>query len=208
MEKKELNIAILGSTRGTDMEGIIQGIKEGKLKAEISLVISDRKDAYILERAKKYGIPTLFLNPKEYNSREEFDQKIKEKLEEVKVQLILLIGYMRFLSPQLVQSFRNKIMNIHPSLLPAFAGGMDLNVHEEVLKQGVKVTGCTLHFVDEGADTGPIILQKAVYVEEHDTADSLKVKVQAAEQEVLREGIKLFQENKLKVTEQRVRILK
>lgn len=208
MCKEKLNLAILGSTRGTDMEGIVQEIKTGKLDAKISIVVSDRKEAYILERAKKYGYPTFYLNSKEYPSRKEFDKRIIEKLEEVHAQLVLLVGYMRFLSPLFVQKFRNKIMNIHPSLLPAFAGGMDLNVHEEVLRQGVKVTGCTLHFVDEGADTGPIILQKAVPVEEEDTPDSLKTKVQSAEQEILVEGIKLFQENRLKIEGRRVHILK
>ena len=124
------------------------------------------------------------------------------------MELVLLIGYMRILSPEFVEEWENRIMNIHPSLLPAFAGGMDLNVHEEVLKRGVKVTGCTLHFVDKGTDTGPIILQEPVRVEEDDTPESLKKRVQSAEQKILVEGIKLFQEGKLEVREGRVRIKK
>jgi len=203
-----LKIGILGSTRGTDMEGIIQAIRKGELKAEISIVISDRKDAYILERAKKYGIPFLYISPRKFPSREEFDQEISRIMKEKGVELILLIGYMRILSPSFVKEWENRIMNIHPSLLPAFAGGMDLNVHEEVIKRGVKVTGCTLHFVDKGTDTGPIILQEPVRIKDEDTPETLKKRVQEAEQKIIVEGIKLFQEGRLLVEEGRVKIKK
>ena len=203
-----LKIGILGSTRGTDMEGIIQAIRRGELKAEISIVISDRKDAYILERAKKYGIPFLYISPRKFPSREEFDREISRIMKEKGVELILLIGYMRILSPSFVKEWENRIMNIHPSLLPAFAGGMDLNVHEEVIKRGVKVTGCTLHFVDKGTDTGPIILQEPVRIKDDDTPETLKKRVQQAEQKIIVEGIKLFQEGRLLVEEGRVKIKK
>lgn len=203
-----MKIGILGSTRGTDMEGIIQAIRKGELKAEISIVISDRKDAYILERAKKYGIPFLYISPRKFPSREEFDQEISRIMKEKGVELILLIGYMRILSPSFVKEWENRIMNIHPSLLPAFAGGMDLNVHEEVIKRGVKVTGCTLHFVDKGTDTGPIILQEPVRIKDEDTPETLKKRVQEAEQKIIVEGIKLFQEGRLLVEEGRVKIKK
>ncbi len=204
---RKLRIGVLGSTRGTDLEGVIGSIKKGELEAEIVVVISDRKDAYILERARNHGIESIYLNPRGFPNREEFDKEVARILEEKKVDVILLIGYMRILSPYFVRKFPYRIMNIHPSLLPAFAGGMDLNVHEEVLKRGVKITGCTLHFVDEGTDTGPIILQKPVPVEEEDTPQSLKSRVQKAEQEIIVKGLRLFQEGRLKVEKGRVRIL-
>lgn len=208
MVMNKLSVAILGSTRGTDMEGVVNAIRRGELDAEIVLVISDREDAYILKRAKDYGIPAIFINPKEFQKREDFDEKIAEKLEENGVDLILLIGYMMILSAPFVRKYKNRIMNIHPSLLPAFAGGMDLDVHKVVLEHGIKITGCTLHFVDEGTDTGPIILQEAVKVEEEDTPESLKKRVQEAEQKVIVEGIRLFQKGQIKVEGGRVRIFK
>ncbi len=145
--------------------------------------------------------------PSKGRDREEFDRDIAKILDENGVELVLLIGYMRFLSKWFVSRYENRIMNIHPSLLPAFAGGMDLDVHEEVLKSGIKVTGATLHFVDEGADTGPIILQKEVPVEKGETKDTLKAKVQKAEQEIIIRAIRLFAEGKLRVEGRKVCIL-
>ena len=201
MMEQKLHIAILGSTRGTDMEGVVDAIQRGELDAQIAIVISDRKDAYILERAESYGIPAFFLNPKDFQRREDFDKKIIEKLDKEKVDLVLLIGYMRILSPHFIRQYKNRIMNVHPSLLPAFAGGMDLNIHKLVIDQGVKITGCTLHFVDEGTDTGPIILQESVKVKEDDTPESLKERVQEAEQKIIVEAVRLFQKKRLKVSE-------
>jgi phosphoribosylglycinamide formyltransferase-1 len=208
VEDRPIRLAVLGSTRGTDLQAIIDAIKSGLLKAEIVCVISDKKDAYILERAKQHGIEALFINPKGL-TREEYDKLIMDEIEKHSpVDLILLIGYMRILSNQFVKKYKWRIINIHPSLLPAFAGGMDLNVHKAVLDYGVKVTGCTLHFVDEGVDTGPIILQKPVMVDDDDTPETLKAKVQKAEQEVLIEAIKLFQRGLIRIEGRRVRILK
>jgi phosphoribosylglycinamide formyltransferase-1 len=201
-----LNIGVLGSTRGTDLQALIDEIKAKRLDANIVVVISNKKDAYILKRAKKYNIKTVFIDSKN-KEREEFDKEVAKILDENNAELILLIGYMRFLSKWFVNKYRNKIMNIHPSLLPAFAGGMDKNVHENVLKTGCKITGCTLHFVDKGIDTGPIIMQKAVDISEDETADSLKEKVQKAEQEIIIKAIKLFMNNKLKVEGNKVRII-
>lgn len=203
---KKLKIGVLASTRGTDMQAVIDEIEAGKLYAEISVVISDKKECGALERAKKHGLKTVFINS-EGKAKEEFDREVIEELEKHKVDLILLIGYMRILSPSFVNKYRNEIMNIHPSLLPAFAGGMDLDVHQTVLDHGVKVTGATLHFVDEEADTGPIILQKPVYIEEKETKESLKKKVQKAEQEIILRAIRLFMDNKLKVEGRKVKIL-
>jgi len=201
-----LKIAVLGSTRGTDLQAVIDAIKSGSLDARISVVISNKADAFILERAKNAGIPAKFVDGKGI-SHEEFDWKLLAELERHGPGLILLIGYMRFLSDFFVKKYRNGIMNIHPSLLPAFAGGMDKNVHKEVLDAGAKETGCTLHFVDETPDGGPIILQKKVVVSENETVDSLKEKVQLAEQEAIVEGVRLFAQGRLKVEGKKVKIL-
>jgi len=205
---EKLKIGVLGSTRGTDLQAVIDAIENGRLKnVEISVVISNKPDAFILERAKKHNLEAVCIPSAKGEDRTEYDRKVVAELEKRGVQLVLLIGYMRFISPFFVEKFRNRIMNIHPSLLPAFAGGMDLNVHEEVLKRGVKVTGCTLHFVDEGADTGPIVMQAAVPVEENDTVDSLKGKVQKKEGELFIRAIEKFRDGKLKVEGQKVRVL-
>ncbi|MEM3104351.1 MAG: phosphoribosylglycinamide formyltransferase, partial [Candidatus Bathyarchaeia archaeon] len=208
VKDRPIRLIVLGSTRGTDLQAIIDAITSGTLNAEVVCVISDRKNAYILERARQNGIEALFINPKGL-TREEYDKLIMDEIEKRSpVDLILLIGYMRILSSQFVRKYRWRIVNIHPSLLPAFAGGMDLDVHKAVLDYGVKVTGCTLHFVDEGVDTGPIILQKPVMVDESDTPETLKTKVQKAEQEIILEAIKLFQQGLIKVEGRRVRILR
>ncbi len=198
-----LRIGILASTKGTDMQAVIDAINAKKLNAVISVVISDKEDAYALERAKNNGIKAVFLEPRG-KTREEYDKGIAKILEQSDVELILLIGYMRFLSPWFVNKYKNRIMNIHPSLLPKYAGGMDKDVHAEVLKNNEKVTGATLHFVDEGADTGPIILQKEVKIDEDETVDSLKEKVQKAEQEMIVKAIDLFDKGKIKVEGKKV----
>jgi len=200
-----LRIGVLASTRGTDMQAIIDAIRTGRLDAEIVCVISNKRDAYALERARQHGIEALFLDPKG-KAQVEYDMELASELERRKVDLVLLIGYNKFLSPEFVKRFRNRIMNIHPSLLPAFPG-WDLNVHRAVLDYGVKVTGCTLHFVDESRDAGPIIIQKVVDVREEDDEEALKRRVQEAEGEALIEGIKLFQEGRLSVEGRKVRIL-
>jgi formyltetrahydrofolate-dependent phosphoribosylglycinamide formyltransferase len=182
--KKYLKMAVLGSTRGTDMEAIIDAIEEGQLAATIDIVISNKPNAYILERAGNHKIPSVCL------LREE---DMLRTLQEKNIDLIILIGYMHILSPVFVGKWRNKIMNVHPSLLPAFAGGMDLDVHQAVLNSGIKETGCTIHFVDEGADTGPIIVQKKCSVDALDTPETLKVKVQQLEGEAFVEAIQMFQ---------------
>lgn len=191
MSTKIVQLAVLGSTRGTDMQAIIDAIKNGDLNAKINVVISNKADAYILERAKNHDIEAVFIDPKGKN-REQFDQEVIKILDSKNIDLILLIGYMRIISVPFVEKFRNIIYNVHPSLLPAFAGGMDTDVHTEVIKSGVKETGCTVHIVDEGVDTGPIIIQKKCSVEEGETPDTLKVKVQKLEGEALIEAIKNF----------------
>jgi phosphoribosylglycinamide formyltransferase-1 len=205
-----LKIGVLGSTKGTDLPVIIESINHGELNglAKIALVLSDVKDSGILDRARNYGLNYLFVNPLEDGrriDRELYDRRISAYFEKEQVELITLIGYMRLFSDWMVDKYHNKCMNIHPSLLPSFPG-MDLNVHKSVLDYGCKVTGCTLFYVDKGKDTGPIIIQKAVPVLETDTPETLKERVQKAEQEILPEGIKLHAQERLYVEGRRVHI--
>jgi len=201
-----LRLGVLASTRATDLQAIIDAISSKKLNAIISVVISNKKDAFALERARKHNIKAVFIDSKGKDG-EQYDREIAKVLDENKVELILLIGYMRFLSPWFVNKYKNKIMNIHPSLLPKYAGGMDKDVHAEVLKNKEKITGATLHFVDEGADTGPIIMQKEVRIDKNETVDSLKEKVQKAEQEIILKAIDLFGKGKIKVEGKKVKVI-
>ena len=193
-----LNLGVLASTRATDLQAVIDAINDKKLNAVISVVVSNKKDPYALEMAKNNNIKAVFLDSKG-KDRETYDKEIAKVLEQNNVELILLIGYMRFLSQWFVNRYKNRIMNIHPSLLPKYAGGMDRDVHAEVLKNKEKVTGATLHFVDEGADTGPVIMQKRVNIEENEAVDSLKEKVQKAEQEIIVKAVDLYSKGKIKV---------
>ena len=198
-----LRIGVLASTKATDMQAVIDAINSKKLNAKISVVVSNKKDAYALEMARKHKIKSVFIDSKS-KDREQYDKEISKILDEENVELILLIGYMRFLSSWFVNKYRNRIMNIHPSLLPKYAGGMDKNVHAEVLKNKEKITGATIHFVDAGADTGPIIIQKKVNIDKNETVDSLKEKVQKAEQEIIVKAIYLFEKGKIKVRNNKV----
>ena len=200
-----LRLGILASTRATDMQAIIDAIESKKLDARISAVISNKKEAYALERAKKHGIKAVFIDSK-HKEREEFDKEVAKVLDENKVELILLIGYMRILSPWFVKRYKNRIINIHPSLLPKYPGGMDLEVHAEVLKNKEKVSGATLHFVDKSVDGGPIIMQKEVAIENDENPGTLKQKVQQAEQEIILKAIGLYCRGKIKVVKNKVEI--
>ncbi len=207
VEKKKLILGILGSTNGTDLIGVLNAIKFKELNAEVAVVISNKKDSGILEKARANELKDVFVDAIG-KKRHEFDREVMKVLEENKVDLVLLIGYMRILSPEFVRAWGFKSINVHPSLLPSFAGGMDKNVHQSVLDSGVKVSGCTVHFVTEKPDSGPIILQRSVPVFDDDTVESLKKKVQEAEQEIIIKAIRLFAENKLVVEENRVKIKK
>lgn len=198
-----LYIGILASTKGTDMQAVIDAIKSKQLNAEISIVVSNKKSAFVLERAKSSNIKAVFIDSTG-KEREEYDKEVAKELDKSKVDLVLLIGYMRLLSPWFVRIYKNKIINIHPSLLPAFAGGMDRDVHKEVLEHGCKITGCTLHFVDESVDSGPIIMQKAVEISDNETIDSLKEKVQKAEQEIILKALGFFEKGKIKIKGRKV----
>ena len=191
----KLRIAVLGSTRGTDLQAIIDAIEDGSLYVDLKLVVSNKEDAYILTRAAKYN--PVFV-PSAKRSRTEFEADVCDEIEKVGgVDLILCIGFMRILSPSFVQRYAYRILNVHPSLLPDFAGGMDLDVHSEVLKAGKKVSGCTVHIIDANVDTGPIVVQRKCEIVAGETSESLKAKVQALEQLALLEAIYMYQQGRL-----------
>ena len=189
-----IRLGVLGSTRGTDLEAILNAINNKKLVAEASVVISNRENAYILTRAKNHNVPSFFLSHKN-KSREDFDRGVTTILKQYNVKLVLLIGFMRILSAEFCQAWRDRVLNVHPSLLPKYAGGMDINVHEEVLKNGDHETGCTIHFVTETLDGGPVLVQKRCAVETDDTIVTLKSKVQDLEGIAFIEAIQLIQNN-------------
>ena len=189
-----INIGVLGSTKGTDLQAILDAIHSKKLSATVSTVISNRKNAYILDRAKDHSVPFYFISHKG-KERKDFDAEITEVLKKHEVDLVLLIGFMRILSSSFCREWRDRILNVHPSLLPKYAGGMDTNVHEEVLKNKDKETGCTIHFVTDELDSGPILIQKKCAVEEGDTVETLKSKVQTLEGEAFLEAIPLMANN-------------
>ena len=190
-----IRVGVLGSIKGTDLQAIINSIDKKELNAEISVVISNKEDSYILERAKNNSIANVFISHKN-KSREVFDQEITKVLTKHGVELILLIGFMRILSTKFCQKWRDRLLNVHPSLLPKYAGGMDINVHEDVLRNGDKETGCTIHFVTEDVDSGPVLIQKRCRVNSGDTVETLKAKVQRLEGEAFIESIQLIQNNK------------
>ncbi|AMP89676.1 phosphoribosylglycinamide formyltransferase [Legionella pneumophila] len=186
-----IRLGILGSTRGTNMLALVDAINEGILKATIKVVISNKPDAIILERAKLLGLNTQFVNP-DGLSRVDFDKKVSDILTNHQVDLIVLIGYMRILSSDFVNKWNNRVINVHPSLLPAFAGKMDMDVHQAVLDSGLMETGCTIHYVTEEVDAGPIILQKKCPILEGDTPQTLKARVQQLEGIALIDAINLI----------------
>lgn len=204
---KEFNIGVLVSGRGTNLQAIIDATETGKLKAKIAVVISNVNDAYALKRAEKHNIPALFIDHKSFPDRESFDRAVAKEFKKYKVDLVLLAGFMRILSPYFVEEYRNRIMNIHPALLPAFKGLYGEKVHKAVLESGTKFSGPTVHFVTEDVDGGPIILQKVVPVIDGDTPESLAKRVLEKEHEAYPEAVRLFIEGKLKIEKKRVRIL-
>ena len=188
-----IRLGVLGSTKGTDLQAILDAISKKELDSEVSLVVSNKEKAYILERAENYKIPNYYISHNGL-SRKKFDSLISEQLKEHEVDLVLLIGFMRILSKEFCSEWSDKILNVHPSLLPKYAGGMDNNVHEEVLKNKDLETGCTIHFVTDKLDAGPILVQKKCTVEQNDTALTLKQRVQALEGKAFLEAIKLIQQ--------------
>ncbi len=203
MKKKV--VSFLASGRGSNFTVVAKKILDGAIKAEFGVLISDRADAKALEIAKEFGVKPLHVNPKDYSSRQEFDGELVKLLNEHKTDLVVAAGYMRILSPVFVSAFRNRIINIHPALLPSFPG---VHAQQQAFEYGVKISGCTAHFIDEGTDTGPIIMQAAVPVLDTDTADSLSARILKEEHRVLPESVKLFCEGRLEVRGRRVIIKK
>lgn len=198
-----LKIAVLVSGGGTNLQAIIDRIADGTItNTEISVVISNNKNAYALERAKQAGIEALCISPKDYESREAFNEDFLKKLDGFGVDLVVLAGFLVVIPPQMIRSYENRIINIHPSLIPSFCGTgyYGIKVHEGALSRGVKVTGATVHFVDEGTDTGPIILQKPVAVQNGDTPEVLQRRVmEEAEWKILPKAIDLIANGKVSV---------
>ncbi len=198
-----LKLAVLVSGGGTNLQAIIDAIGAGKItNACISVVISNNANAYALERARAHGIEALCISPKDFESREAFNQAFLDKLNSYNVDLVVLAGFLVVLPEMMIKEYTNRIVNIHPSLIPSFCGKgfYGLKVHEGVLARGVKVTGATVHFVDEGTDTGPIILQKAVEVEQGDTPEVLQRRVmEQAEWVILPKAIDLIANGKVSV---------
>lgn len=206
----KVRLGVLVSGGGTNLQSIIDGIQSGYLPASIEIVLSNKEDAYALQRAKKHDIPGFIVLPRNFATAREYDEELVKILKKHNVDLVILAGFIRVLSPHFVKAFPNRIMNIHPSLIPSFCGKgfYGKKVHEEVINYGAKITGVTVHFVDEGTDTGPIILQKAVQVEDDDTPETLASKVLKEEHKIYPEAIKLFAQGRLTIKGRRVHIMK
>lgn len=200
-----LKIAVCVSGGGTNLQAIIDAVENGVItNTEISVVISNNKNAYALERAKNHNIEGVCISPKDYESRTLFNKAFLEKLDSYEVDLVVLAGFLVVIPPEMIAKYRNRIINVHPSLIPSFCGTgfYGLKVHEGALERGVKVTGATVHFVDEGTDTGPIILQKAVCIENGDTAEVLQKRVmEQAEWLILPKAIDLIANGKVSIVD-------
>ena len=205
-----LNVVVLVSGGGTNLQAIIDAVDSGEItNTKIAGVISNNKNAYALERAEKHGIPNQCISPKDYESREIFNQEFMKAVDALQPDLIVLAGFLVVIPAEMIAKYRNRMINIHPSLIPAFCGTgfYGLKVYEKALERGVKVVGATVHFVDEGTDTGPIILQKAVEVEQGDTPEVLQRRVmEQAEWRILPRAIDLIANGKVKVEGHRVTI--
>lgn len=205
-----LKIAVLVSGGGTNLQAVMDAIDDQTItNTKIEVVISNNKNAYALERAAKKGIPNLCISPKDFADRAEFNRVFLEKLNSYHVDLVVLAGFLVVIPPEMIAEYKNKIINIHPSLIPSFCGTgyYGLKVHEGVLERGVKVTGATVHFVDEGTDTGPIILQKAVKVQSDDTPEILQRRVmEEAEWKILPQAIDLIANDRVVVEDHKTRI--
>jgi len=201
---KKIKLGVLASGSGTNLQAIIDACESGEVSAEVVLVVSNVSDAYSLERAKKHGIKAVFIDKDNFESRKDYDGELISILRDNQVDLVVLAGYMLLVGSEFVRAFKGRIMNIHPALLPSFPGTHGV---KDALDYGVKVSGVTVHFVDEGLDTGPIILQEAVAVMENDTVESLHGRIHQAEYRIYPAAIKLFAEGRLKIEGRKVRIL-
>jgi phosphoribosylglycinamide formyltransferase-1 len=196
-----IHLGVLASGRGSNLQAIIDAIRDGLVPARIAVVIADRELALALDRARAHSIPAVFLDPGPCPDRTAYDQALVRRLQASAVDLVCLAGFMRVLGPGFVRAFAGRVMNVHPSLLPAFPG---LHAQRQALEHGVKVAGATVHFVDEGVDTGPIVLQEAVPVLDGDTEDSLSERILAAEHRIYPVAIRLFAAGRLRIVGRRV----
>ena len=196
-----VNLGVLVSGSGSNLQAIIDNIEAGRLDARIKIIISNVPDVFAMERAKKHGLASLVISHKGYKRREDFDQKIVEALQAHGVELVVLAGYMRVVTSVLLRAFPMRVMNIHPALLPSFPG---THVWQDEVDYGVKFAGCTVHFVDEGTDTGPIIIQAVVPVYDDDTAETLNARILKQEHKIFSQAIQLYAEGRLEVQGRRV----
>lgn len=199
-----LKIGVLASGRGSNFQAIIDSIEAGKLKAVIKILIVDKADAYAIERAKKHSIEFMYIDPSKFSTKDDFFSEIANNLKKRDVELVLLAGFMRIVRKPLLEAFPNRIMNIHPALLPSFPG---LHGQKDAVDYGVRISGCTVHFVDEGVDTGPIIIQAAVPVSPDDTEEALSKRILALEHKIYPEAVRLYSEGRLKIEGRKVKIL-
>ncbi|MFX4262046.1 phosphoribosylglycinamide formyltransferase [Pelotomaculum propionicicum] len=197
----KLRLGVMASGRGSNLQSIMDAAAAGKIKAEVAVVFSDNKDAFALERARKAGIPALHLNPRDFGSKDEYEKAVLKLLHEHGVHLVCLAGYMRIVGRVILDAFPNRVINIHPALLPSFPG---LHGQQQAWEYGVKFSGCTVHFVDEGMDTGPIIIQAVVPVYDDDTADTLADRILEQEHKIYPEAIGLIADGRLKLNGRKV----
>jgi len=202
--EKRTRLGVLASGSGTNLEAIAQAIDDGDVPATVALVLSDNPDAFALERARRRGIETRVINLRDYEDRPAYDRAIVDALEKAGVDLVVLAGYMKLVGPGFIDAFSGRIMNIHPALLPSFPGEQGV---KDALEHGVKVSGVTVHFVDKGLDTGPIIVQEAVPVEEDDDVETLHNRIHLAEYRAYPLAIRLFAQGRLLIEGRRVRVL-
>lgn len=202
----KINLGVLASGRGSNLQSIIEATERGEVDAQVKVVVSNNSKAFALERARNHDIPALHLSHKQFETTEEFNEALIGTLKKYEVELIVLAGYMKLISPKVVEAFRNRILNIHPALLPSFGGkGMyGIHVHEAVIESGVKVSGVTVHIVDEQYDHGPIVLQKVVEVRDKDTPEELAARILPEEHSLYPKAIQLFAEGKIRVEGRRV----
>jgi phosphoribosylglycinamide formyltransferase-1 len=203
MRAGKVNIGVLASGRGSNFQSIIDAVEPGDIRAEIRVLIVDNPGAFAIDRARKHGIEHKVMLPRQFGSRDEYFRSIAAELEHKGVALVVLAGFMRIVGKPLIEAFSNRIMNIHPALLPSFPG---LHGQRQAFDYGVKISGCTVHFVDEGMDTGPIIIQAAVPVRDDDTEDSLSERILKSEHRIYPEAVRLFCEGRLEVVGRKVRI--
>jgi phosphoribosylglycinamide formyltransferase-1 len=203
MEDGILRLGVLASGRGSNFQSIIDAIGSKHIKAEIEILITDNPSAFAVERAKKHNIEYLTIQPKEYDSKDHFYRKIADELKQRSVDLVILAGFMRIVGKPLIDEYPNRIMNIHPALLPSFPG---LHGQKQAIEYGVRISGCTVHFVDERMDTGPVIIQAAVPVFPDDTEESLSEKILRLEHKIYPEAIRLYAEGRIEIEGRNVKI--